>query len=115
MKARDILLLTVAVAIYSLSGYFSKSASQHAFLTVGYVARLSGVVAALGVYAVLWQVALSRVDLSRAYPFKSLGLGLGLAIAHCAFGETLTAANLAGFAIVVAGLLVLSTDRKPCS
>ena len=105
------LFLCLAVAVYSLSGFFTKLASGYDFLSVPYVACLSGVVFVLGIYAVLWQMALKKVPLNQAYPFRSLSVVFGLAIAYFAFYEVVTWQNLAGGALVLLGLLVMTTGK----
>lgn len=106
-----LLLLCFAVAVYSLSGLFSKLASGHEFLSFPYLCCLCGVIIILGIYAVLWQIALKRVPLSVAYPFRSLGVVYGLAIAGFAFHEPVTWQNMLGGAIVIFGLYVMMTGK----
>ena len=106
-----VLLLCLAVSIYSLSGFFSKSASFYDFFSPYYLLCLFGVVTVLGIYAVLWQIALKKVDLSTAYLFKSTGIVFGLLIAHFAFGESISLQNIAGSALVLCGLLILPVSK----
>ena len=111
LTIRNVLFLTFAVAIYSSSGLFSKFASGYDFLSLPYICCLGGVVIVLGLYAVLWQMILKRVPLSVAYPFRSLGVVYGLAIAGFAFHEPVTWQNMLGGAIVILGLYVMMTDK----
>ena len=53
--------------IYTSSGVFSKLASQREFLSLGYIAFLACMVGVLGIYAVLWQQIIKRMDVSPAY------------------------------------------------
>lgn len=107
----DTLFLCLAVGVYSMSGLFTKLAAGYAFLSIPYFLCLAGVLVVLGLYAVLWQVALKRVPLSLAYPFRSLGVVYGLAIAGFVFHEEVTAQNLFGGCIVLVGLLLMNTGR----
>ena len=111
LSVRNVLFLCFAVAVYSASGLFSKMASRHNFLSFPYLLCLSGVVLVLGIYAILWQMALKRVPLNKAYLFRSLGVVYGLAIAYFIFRETITWGNLLGGGIVLGGLLVLMTEK----
>lgn len=111
LSSVNYLLLCLAVAIYSLSGLFSKAASFYDFLSPKYTLSLVAVVGVLGIYAVLWQIALKRVPLSQAYPFRSLGVVYGLAIAYFAFHEDVTWQNLIGAIIVLSGLLIITTGK----
>ena len=80
--------------IYTSSGVFSKLASQRDFLTLEYIAFLGCTVGVLGVYAILWQQIIKRMDISLAYMFKGTGVIFGLALAHFVFGETITTTNI---------------------
>lgn len=111
LSIRNILFLCFAVAVYSASGFFSKMASIHDFLSFPYLLCLGGVVLVLGTYAILWQMALKKVPLNKAYLFRSLGVVYGLAIAFFAFHESITWGNLIGGGIVLGGLFVLMTEK----
>ena len=105
------IFLVVAVAVYSLSGFFSKKAALEAFLSPQYIFYFLGVVFVLGVYAVMWQIALKKVPLNQAYMFRSLGVVYGLSIAHFIFGESVTLQNLIGGALVISAVLIVSTEK----
>lgn len=105
------LFLAFAVAVYSSSGYFTKLTSRNEFLSTTYILCLCGVVVVLGTYAVLWQIALKRVNLNQAYLFRSLGLIYGLCIAYFAFHESISWQNILGALIVLSGLLILLSEK----
>ena len=111
LTIRNVLFLAFAVAIYSSAGFFSKLASGYDFLSLPYISCLGGVIIVLGIYAVLWQMALKRVPLNQAYLFRSLGVVFGLAIAYFAFHELISWQNLLGAAIVLCGLLILLSEK----
>lgn len=111
LTIRNVLFLTFAVAVYSSSGFFSKLASGFDFLSLPYIGCLGGVIIVLGIYAVLWQIALKNVQLNQAYLFRSLGVVFGLAIAYLVFHELISWQNLLGAAIVLCGLLILLSER----
>ena len=111
LSVRNILSLCFAVAVYSASGLFAKMASKHDFLSYPYLFFLGGVVLVLGTYAVLWQIALKKVPLSQAYPFRSIGVVFGLAIAGLVFHEAITLFNILGGILVIVGLLVITTSK----
>lgn len=58
------------------------------------------------VAALSWMVALSGMDLSRAYPFMSLNFVLVLVAGALVFREPMTPAKLAGVALIVSGVIV---------
>ena len=55
-----------------------------------------------------WMAALTRFELSTAYPFMSLAFVLVMALGVVAFGEALTAPKVIGTVFVVAGLYLCS-------
>ena len=50
--------------IYTTSGVFSKLASQRDFLSLEYIAFLGCTMGVLGVYAILWQQIIKRMDIT---------------------------------------------------
>ena len=111
LTIRSVLFLTFAVAVYSSAAFFSKLASGFVFLSLPYICCLGGVIIVLGIYAVLWQMALKRAPLNKAYLFRSLGVVFGLAIAYFAFHESISWQNLLGASIVLCGLLILLSEK----
>ncbi|PAF53522.1 hypothetical protein BKH42_05605 [Helicobacter sp. 13S00482-2] len=68
----------------------------------------------MGCYAISilsWMVVLSKVNVSIAYPFLSLGFILSAIIAYYSFGEPLTFYKMIGIAFICAGLLFLSISK----
>jgi multidrug transporter EmrE-like cation transporter len=61
-----------------------------------------------GLSVFLWVGALSRVPVSVAYPMLSVGYIINAFAAAALFGEALSVAKLAGIALIVAGVLVLT-------
>jgi len=57
---------------------------------------------------VVWLWALSKVDISFAYPFLALGYVLVSAMAWLWLGEELTLMRLRGMLIIILGVLVLA-------
>src|SRR5438105_4863186 len=74
------------------------------------------VVVGLSVYVLgtlFWLVALSRLDLSYAYPFASLNYGLVLLVAWIFLGELPSATRLAGVALICLGVCAIA--RTPAN
>jgi multidrug transporter EmrE-like cation transporter len=70
-----------------------------------------GLWAGLGAYGVsvlVWIVALSRVDVSIAYPMLSIGYIVNAIAAWWLFGEALGPARFLGIGLIVLGVVVLS-------
>ncbi|MEO5736554.1 MAG: SMR family transporter [Variovorax sp.] len=59
------------------------------------------------VSAGLWIVALTRVDVTIAYPMLSMGYVIAALLAWQLFGESLNAGRITGIAIILIGVVVL--------
>ena len=69
------------------------------------------VISALGaafLASLCWMMAMSRLELSKAYPFMALNFLLVGMLAIPLFGEVLTRPKIVGMALVIGGLVVLS-------
>jgi multidrug transporter EmrE-like cation transporter len=60
------------------------------------------------VSVVVWIVALSRVEVSIAYPMLSIGYVVNAIAAWMLFGEALSAAKLSGIGIIIVGVFILA-------
>jgi multidrug transporter EmrE-like cation transporter len=70
-----------------------------------------GIIAGLAVYAsgtMLWLVALSKVDLSYAYPFASLNYVLVFAVSWLVLGEQQSISRAAGVVAICIGVWAIS-------
>jgi len=56
---------------------------------------------------VLWIVALSRADVSVAYPFLSIGYVIAALVAWQFFGEALTTQRIAAIGLICGGVVLL--------
>ncbi len=56
--------------------------------------------------AVAWMAAMTRLDLSRAYPFMSLAFVLVLVFSSLIFHEPVTIPKVVGIALIVLGIAV---------
>jgi multidrug transporter EmrE-like cation transporter len=55
-----------------------------------------------------WVAAMTKFELSYAYPFTSLAFGLVLVCSVMFFGEALTPGKIAGFVLIALGILASS-------
>jgi multidrug transporter EmrE-like cation transporter len=76
--------------------------------------RLAGepfVLGGLGCYVVsvlIWIMALSRVEVSIAYPMLSIGYVVNAAAAWYLFGEAVTAQRMVGIATIIVGVFLVA-------
>jgi drug/metabolite transporter (DMT)-like permease len=71
------------------------------------------VLAGLGLYGLgmlVWLFVLSRIDVSLAYPFVSLGIVVTMGLGYLVFGEAITLARSLGAVLIIGGILVLATS-----
>ena len=57
---------------------------------------------------IIWLLVLSRVDVSFAYPFLSVGYVVTAAIGYLAFNEHLSAYRIVGIAFICLGVILIS-------
>lgn len=56
--------------------------------------------------ALCWMAALSKLELSKAYPFSALSFVSVLVFSGIFLNESITPGRVAGFAMVIAGLII---------
>jgi multidrug transporter EmrE-like cation transporter len=61
-----------------------------------------------GVSVIVWILALSRVDVSIAYPMLSIGYVVNALAAWSLLGEALTTQRVMGIGIIIVGVVVLT-------
>ena len=120
------LMATIATSVYSqlimkwrISGRFSglkipdgvwpKVITLFTVLFDPYV--FSGLVATF-VSGLCWMATMSKLEISYAYPFTSLGFALVVVLSWFLFGESLNAWKIAGVLLIMAGIAVASQGAK---
>ncbi len=119
MRLADFALLLVYALGMSIGQVLFKLAAEHAKLdeAAGFWAGLFGSwhfyvsVAIYGLLTVVWIWVLTRIPLSRAYPFVVLAFVFTPILAAVFFGETLDARYYASLALIVAGLGLLASGN----
>ena len=108
VTGKQLLALQSLVALYSMTGVLSKTAStglgQHGLFSYQTLLPLCGMVLVLGVYAFFWQRVLRTVPLTVAYANKGLTLLWTMPWSILFFQETITLRNLAGILIILLGV-----------
>jgi multidrug transporter EmrE-like cation transporter len=61
-----------------------------------------------GISVIIWILALSRVDVSIAYPMLSIGYIVNALFAWLLFGEALTLERLVGIGVIIIGVYILA-------
>jgi|APSaa5957512535_1039671.scaffolds.fasta_scaffold62544_2 multidrug transporter EmrE-like cation transporter len=120
------MLNNIAIIILSIL----MSSTAHVLLKKGMMTHALGTVSSDGIFGLVWAVgtnlwvmggmllhvsalvvwlwALSKVDISFAYPFLALGYVLVSAMAWFWLGEELSPMKILGMGIIIVGILVLA-------
>jgi multidrug transporter EmrE-like cation transporter len=67
-----------------------------------------GGMACYAVSLVVWLMALSRVEVSVAYPMLSVGFALNAVLAWWLLGEPVTLQRIAGIAVIIVGVTIVA-------
>ena len=113
MKFSQIVLLLSINLLYACVSLFTKYASQQEFMSWNYMLGVIGAVGVMGLYAVLWQQILKRIELSLAYMFKGTSLIFVMLLAHVLFGEQITWNNIIGAIIIISGIVLFAHSSEP--
>lgn len=106
-KNNSYFLMYFSFIIYSFSGIFLKIASFYSFLSLKYCFFFGLAVFVLGLYAILWQQVLKKIDLSVAMAHKPFVLVLGIVLACLLFKEQLTARLIIGCILILFGISII--------
>ncbi|MBS0231906.1 MAG: EamA family transporter [Proteobacteria bacterium] len=120
MNVQTLALILIAVTIsaaaqilFKLGLVSSAPANSPHGGTSGLLAALltPGVLIGLALYGVgtlVWLTALSRVEVSQAYPFVGLGFVLTAIFGYFLFDDHITLQRLGGIFLVIAGIVVIA-------
>ncbi len=109
---KNILILQLIIAFYTLSSVVSKFASGEDFLTFKFVLFYGIEIVILGVYAIFWQQIIKKFEISVAYANKAMALLWSMLWAIVFFHEEITVKNVIGVAIVIIGTLIVNSDES---
>ncbi len=62
----------------------------------------------MGLYAILWQQIITRMELSVAYMFKGTSLIFVLLLSALIFGEAITPQNIVGAMFIIVGIVMFA-------
>ena len=101
----SLMVILLVYLFYSTVSIATKYTSLQEFLSLKYFLGLAIVVAMLGIYAIIWQQVLKRIELTTAYMFKGTSLIFVLLFSALIFNETITVWNIVGAALIVGGIV----------
>ncbi len=77
-------------------------------LRLAFEPHIMGGLACYVVSVVVWIMALSRVEVSIAYPMLSLGYVVNAIAAHYLFGESVSALRAGGIFVIIVGVVMVA-------
>ncbi|PLZ03224.1 4-amino-4-deoxy-L-arabinose transferase [Burkholderia sp. WAC0059] len=107
LNAAAQLFLKAGTHALGLSG-FSRHEIVASLLRVAFEPHILGGLACYAISVVVWIAALSRVEVSVAYPMLSIGYVVNAFAAWYLFGEALSAQKLAGIAVIIVGVCLVA-------
>ncbi len=111
-KLKDICILQIVIAIYTLSTVCAKFASGQEFMSFQFILYYGIEMMILGVYAIIWQQLLKKFDISIAYANKAMGLLWSIVWAILIFNDTITIKNVIGVLIVIIGTIIVNNEDE---
>ena len=111
-KLKEIFILQIVIAIYTLSTVFAKFASGQEFMSFKFILYYGLEMLILAVYAVVWQQLIKKFDISVAYANKAMGLLWSIVWAILIFNETITIKYVIGVVIVIVGTIIVNSEDE---
>ena len=108
---RNILILQVIIAVYTLSSVVAKFASGKEFFSIEFFIFYGIEIVILGVYAILWQQIIKKFQISIAYANRAMSLLWAILWAVVFFHEEVTIKNIIGVIIVIIGTIIVNKDE----
>ena len=101
------IFLHMLLFVYSFSGICSKLASKEEFLSIKFILLYGGIVAILGIYAIVWQQILKHIPLTTAFCNKAVSIIWGILWGFLIFKETIKWNMILGAVIVMVGVIIV--------
>lgn len=111
MKAKDILFAIVIYIIFPFSSVFMKFASQSEDMIMK-LFLFGCSIGVLGVFSILWQMLLKKVDLTKAYLFKSTTIVWNVVYGILIFQEKVSLTMIIGMTIATIGIMITIVGEK---
>lgn len=110
-QIKDILMLQIVFFIYSINSVVAKFASAQEPFSLNFILLYGLELSVLGVYAILWQQLIKRMELSVAYSNKAVVLLWAMVFGALLFKEQITLTKVAGILLVIVGIVVLNSEE----
>lgn len=109
---KNIIILQAVIIIYTVSSVVAKFATGKELFSFSFFLFYGIEIMVLGVYALLWQQMIKKFDLSIAYANRAMALLWSALWAVILFKDSLSVKQIIGILIVIAGTIVVNSDKK---
>lgn len=110
----DLLLLLIVPVMIAFGQFLFKIAGKDLsgnmvrdLVSIAVHPYFIGAMTLYGIASFLWVIALSKTDISRAYPFMASGFVIVPLLGYLLLNETLTLPFFLGTALIIAGIAVI--------
>ena len=111
-KARYLIILHIILALFSVSGIFSKRAAAEDMLSLNWMINYGVVLFVLFVYAIAWQQIIKKMPIVTAYANKAVMVIWGIIWGYVFFNEAITVPKIIGAVIIIAGVYLVVTGDE---
>ncbi len=111
-NAKYLIILHIILALFSVSGIFSKLAAGEEMLSGKWIIYYGAVLAFLFVYAIAWQQIIKMMPIVTAYANKAVMVIWGIVWGFLFFGEKITVQKIIGAIIIIAGVYLVVTGDE---
>jgi len=105
------LFMHAAFLVYCIYPLLGKFATRYELLSFPFMALYCVVFGVLFVYAILWQQVLKKIPLTTAIANKSITIVWGMIFGLLIFKEQVSLKMIIGAALILSGILILSTEK----
>ena len=81
---------------------------RHSLMLVFFCPWIWGAMTCFILSLFLWLIVLSRVDVSYAFPFNSIGYVVVALLGHCLFNEQMNSYKIIGLIVICIGIVLLN-------
>lgn len=112
MNIKNIVMLEIAFFIYALSSLCSKTAASNN-QSMWHLLFFYGLsLCMLGVYAIIWQQVLKKMELTIAFSNKGITIIWGILFGSIFFHEKITIGMIVGSIFVIAGIVLMMKEKE---
>jgi drug/metabolite transporter (DMT)-like permease len=111
-KAKYLVILHIILALFSVSGIFSKLAAGEETLSFKWIIYYGAVLFILFIYAIAWQQIIKKMPIVTAYANKAVMVIWGIVWGLIFFKEAITVPKIIGAVIIIAGVYLVVTGDE---